>query len=562
MTANPPPQLSGERYPRPETHPGPGMQPGRKDAPPPQGGDELLQAVMALASNLELPAVLDLIVNSARRLTGATYAALGVLAVDEPAPGDRYLSQFHPLGIAPEFVAALGAPPHGRGVLGVVIDDPRPLRLSEISEHPASVGMPPGHPEMHTFLGVPIRVREQVFGNLYLTEKIDGTAFTAADEQVVTGLAAAAGVAIENARLFDERSRRHRWLAAAAEAAAAVTSDLRQAATVVAEQARHAGGCTQVAVSLPTTAVDDGDLLTDAHDDTAVINSVAGDGTAELINREVSIPAGTTGKPVFDDGLAVQTVFRVRDRTIGVLALRRSAPPWSASELDSVQAFTDHVALAVEHARNEHNRHRLAVFTDRDRIARDLHDHVIQRVFAVGLGLQGLLRRTTDPDARERLAGFANDLDATISEIRTTIFSLHRQSEDGPQSLRGDIFAVIGEAARVLGFEPEITLVGPIDAVVPAHLNDDVLATLRESLSNVVRHAQADAVNVLVRVDMADKTLTIQVEDNGVGITPAVNPGSGLRNTAARAAAAGGHATVARRQEPGTSFVWVVPLPV
>ena len=139
---------------------------------------------------------------------------------------------------------------------------------------------------------------------------------------------------------------------------------------------------------------------------------------------------------------------------------------WSDAELESVQAFTDHVALAVEHARNEHNRHRLAVYTDRDRIARDLHDHVIQRIFVVGLGLQGLVRRTTDPDTRARLQAYADDLDTTISEIRTTIFSLHRQAS-GIRSLRGDITAVVGEAARVLGFEPEITLVGPIDAAVP-----------------------------------------------------------------------------------------------
>ena len=219
--------------------------------PDPLGaGGELLDAVIAMAGNLDLPDVLDMIVRSARRLTGASYAALGVLEED-PAPGERSLSEFHHLGVPADYAARLDDPPHGRGVLGVLIDEPRPLRLAEISDHPASVGIPAGHPPMHTFLGVPVRVRERVFGNLYLTEKASGAAFTAQDEHILTGLAAAAGVAIENAWLFDERSRRHRWLAAAAEASAAITRDLRRAPTVVSELARTAGRCTQVAVSLP-----------------------------------------------------------------------------------------------------------------------------------------------------------------------------------------------------------------------------------------------------------------------------------------------------------------------
>ena len=330
-------------------------------------------------------------------------------------------------------------------------------------------------------------------------------------------------MAIENAWLFDERSRRHRWLAAAAEASTAITRDLRRAPSVVSGQARNAGRCT-TSVSLPTTALDDEGLVDDAGEAGAMtINGVAGEASASLLYRTVYPDRETPDfESIFapDDGYIAQAAFRVRHRSIGVLALCRTAPAWSDAELESVQAFADHVALAVEHARNEHNRHRLAVFTDRDRIARDLHDHVIQRIFAVGLGLQGLVRRTTDQDTRARLENYADDLDTTISEIRTTIFSLHRQSEAGPPSLRGDITALVGEAARVLGFEPEITLIGPIDAAVPPHLSDDILATLRESLSNVVRHARADAVNVLVRVDVDAKTLALQVEDNGVGIDP------------------------------------------
>ena len=198
--------------------------------------------------------------------------------------------------------------------------------------------------------------------------------------------------------------------------------------------------------------------------------------------------------------------------------------PWSELELELLRAFADHVALAVDHESSEHNRRRLAVAIDRDRIARDLHDRVIQRIFGVGLGLQSTLRRLTDATIRDRLVGYVNDLDATVAEIRTTIFSLQSDVGRGSRSLRGDVLTVLADAARVLGFEPQLTLAGPIDTAVPAQLDDDVAATLRESLSNVARHARADEVRVLVSVDPAAKTLTIQVDDNGVGIDPDARP--------------------------------------
>jgi signal transduction histidine kinase len=252
--------------------------------------------------------------------------------------------------------------------------------------------------------------------------------------------------------------------------------------------------------------------------------------------------------------------FRVRTRTVGGLLLCREAP-WSELELELLRAFADHVALAVDHESSEHDRRRLAVAIDRDRIARDLHDRVIQRIFGVGLGLQSTLRRLTDQATRDRLVGYVNDLDATVAEIRTTIFSLQSDVSRGSRSLRGDVLTVLADASRVLGFEPRLTLAGPIDTAVPAQFDNDVAATLRESLSNVARHARADEVQVLVSVDPTASTLTIQVDDNGVGIDPDARAGRGLRNADARAKAAGGYSNVVRRSGSGTSFAWVVPLP-
>ncbi|GAA3632000.1 GAF domain-containing protein [Microlunatus ginsengisoli] len=543
------------------------------------GADPLLEAVIALASHLELAEVLDLIVRSACRLTGARYGALGVLGRPDDDPGDAGLAGFHHRGIDDATQAAIGHLPHGRGVLGVLITDPRPLRLPEIAEHPASVGFPDDHPAMHRFLGVPVRVRETVFGNLYLCDKADGSVFTASDEQLVIALAAAAGAAIENARLFAETHTRQRWLAAAARSSSGLAADPARGPELVAEDAREAGGGAEVWLSLPAPDGDDDQRLVGGGDQHRfLINGVAGGpSTRARLHSTVEVEAddegqlhlvgpgeigpGEIGSEEIVRAEPVVIGFRVRGRLTGVLIMRVD-PGWSDAELDAATAFADHVALASDHARNEHNRKQLAVFTDRDRIARDLHDQVIQRIFAAGLGLQSTLRRVSDDDIRQRLTRLVDDLDATIVQIRSTIFSLQHDEADDNRHLRDDVVAIVADAARVLGFEPKLTLVGPIDTAVPAGMVEDVLATLRESLSNVVRHARAASVEVLVAVDDKARTLTIQVDDDGVGIPVNAPPGSGLRNTAARARAAGGHVSVVRRTTVGTTFGWIVPLPV
>lgn len=523
----------------------------------------LLDAVIGLTGDLELRDLLERIVAAARDLTGAGYGALGVLRTEwASTPGPR-LSSFHQLGISPERAALIGPPPEGHGMLGLLVEDPRVLRLTDLTTHPASVGFPPHHPAMHTLLGVPIRIRDEVFGNLYLTEKPGG--FTAEDEELVLGLAAAAAIAIENARLFDEAQSRQRWLAAAAALAPRLSTDLRLAAQLVAEAAREAGQCRAVAVSLPGAADAD---PSDRHGsiETFEVDVVVGDG---LPVSGQPLPAGPvpvqlSGGELQPYGLSsghlLLLTCQVHDQPLGVVALSREEA-FRADEIEMAVAFASHVSLAIDHARNEHNRRRLAVYTDRDRIARDLHDHVIQRIFAVGLGLQSTLRRLGDTSLEERMIGYINELDATIADIRSTIFSLQHEESGDTRSLRTELFGVVADSSEMLGSDPRVTFVGPLDSAVPDDLRADVLAVVRESLTNVAKHARASRVSLTVTADPRAKLLRVQVDDNGVGIEDEPIRGNGLRNAGVRAGYAGGHAEAVRRPEGGTRFVWQVPLP-
>lgn len=537
-----------------------------------QVSQALLDAVVALAGDLELRDLLERIVGTARDLTGAGYAALGVMRAEWAfTPGPR-LSSFHQVGVSPEQAALIGPPPEGHGMIGLLVEDPRILRLPDLTTHPASVGFPPHHPIMHTLLGLPVRVRGEVFGNLYLTEKPGG--FTDRDERLVQALAAAAGVAIENARLFDEARTRQRWLAAAAALAPRLSTDLRRAAQLVGEAARDAGRCWSVAVALPQTSAD-----TDVVDQLdpsvgfevdVVVDAPPGLPAAEDASQllGVTLPAGPAPQQLsgaelepygLSQGHLLLVTFQVHDQPLGVLALHREHA-FRADEAEMVTAFASHVSLAIDHARNEHTRRRLAVYSDRDRIARDLHDHVIQRIFAVGLGLQSSLRRLGDKDLEDRMVGYINDLDATIVDIRSTIFSLQHQESGDKRSLRTELFGVVADTSEMLGSDPRVTFVGPLDSVVSDRLRPDVLAVVRESLTNVAKHAHASRVSMTVTADTRDHVLRVQVDDNGIGIGDDRGNGNGLRNAAVRARSAGGHADATRRPEGGTRFVWQVPL--
>ncbi|WP_225978060.1 GAF domain-containing sensor histidine kinase [Gandjariella thermophila] len=535
---------------------------------------ELLDAVVSVTGDLSLREVLRRIVDSSCGLVGARYGALGVLGPD------RRLVDFVFTGINPEQRRRIGELPAGRGILGLLIDHPHPIRLANLADHPSSAGFPKNHPAMGSFLGVPIRVRGEVFGNLYLTEKIGASEFTEEDEEIVVALAAAAGAAIENARLYERSRQRELWLRASNEITTALLAgrSAADALRLIASRARAIAGAPAASIALPSA---DGSRL--------VLEVVDGPGGEALAGLQVPME-GTAGGATFrsgsprivDDlaatrgqwlgredapwpteaaalGPAVLVPLSARDSALGVLlvARRRGDPPFDTSVVQMICAFAAHAALAVQFTRAVEDRQRLAVFEERDRIARDLHNQVIQQLFAVGLGLQGLARLAAEPDAAERLQGFVNDVDRTIREIRRSIFSL-QAPVDERRSLRVDVLTVVAEAVGALGFEPRLGMAGPLDSAVPDGIRADLLAALREALSNTARHAAARQVSVEVTAD--DGKLRMVVADDGKGIAPTHPRGGGLTNLAERAARWDGELTVDSTPGRGTTVHWRVPL--
>ncbi len=361
---------------------------------------QLLDAVLSVSGDLDLSTVLTHITEAAVQLVDARYGALGVL--DETKTS---LSQFLTVGIDDTTHRLIGHLPHGQGILGLLIVDPKPLRLPDLREHPDSYGFPPHHPPMRSFLGVPIRVRDEVFGNLYLTDKTTAEVFSDVDEELVVALAGAAGIAVENARL---------------------------------------------------------------------------------------------------------------------------------------------------HARVQE----LAILGDRERIARDLHDTVIQRLFATGLSLQGTARLAHDPAVAGRIEGAIEELDDTVKHIRTVIFGLDRSRSDRG-GVRDAVLTLAREAAGSLGFEPRVLFEGPVDATVDERTAGELLATLREALSNVARHAGASRVDV--EVEAGDEVI-LRVRDDGRGVGDvSAGQGYGLRNMADRATNLGGGLEIAAGDGGGTLLEWRVP---
>ena len=382
----------------------------------------LLAANQLITADLTPPAVLRHIAEAARELIGARYAAVGVVA---PAGG---LTEFVHVGMPEDVVERIRNLPEGKGLLGIVIEGAQPIRLRDIGGDPRSAGFPPGHPPMSSFLGVPIRVRNEVVGNLYLTESLKSE-FTGEDEEVAKALAAAAAVAIDHARRHETTRPRGEWL----QASAAITPDL------------------------PSAEV------------------AAGEGTEHLEERE--------------------------------------------------------------------------------RIAADLHDHVIQRLFAAGLSLQSVAAAVGGGRAGERLAATIDDLDETISQIRTTIFRLQHVTQRANRSVRGGILDVVADLVPALGFQPSLRFEGALEQAAGDDIVEDLLAVLREALTNVVRHASARSVTVKIGADA--ERLVLRVQDDGIGI--ASDRASGLANMRRRAERHGGTLTVSRREPSGTLLCWQVP---
>ncbi|MCG6494767.1 GAF domain-containing protein [Kitasatospora sp. A2-31] len=539
----------------------------------------LLEAVVSVGSGLDLHATLHRIASGAAELVDARYAALGVIA-----PGGHGLADFIHVGVDDETAAEIGELPAGRGILGALIDRPEPLRLAELGADPRSSGFPPHHPQMRTFLGEPIRIRDEVFGNLYLTEKKGGGAFTPEDEQVVHALAAAAGVAIENSRLYEEGRRRERWIAGAAAVTTALlsTDGAQVALTIAAEQVRELADAALGMILLPT-GDGDGDgrgQMRVAHASGEAAEFVRG----ELLPKDSFAARLLQGESVHLDDMSSDPTVVMRlarsfgpsmavpmvaaGRVLGGLSVwrARGAVAFTDAEKQLAETFASQAALALRLAEGQRDQQRLAVFQDRDRIARDLHDLVIQRLFATGMMLESAARRAVVPEVKVGIGKAVDELDATIQEVRTTIYALqHDNHGDAPDTLRTRVLREGSQAAAALGFKPSVSFIGPVESMVGEKTGRQLLAALREMLSNTARHARASRVGVevdaTVHLDDVGRPVggdpesldrggrpgvLLTVTDDGVGIPPDGRR-SGLSNLTRRAEVLGGDAW----HEPG-----------
>ncbi len=532
--------------------------------------DGLLEAMLSVTSGLDLDRTLRTIVHAAIKLVDARYGALGVLA---PGEGEG-LSEFVFEGIDEETRERIGDLPRGRGVLGFLITDPKPLRLKDLSRHSASVGFPADHPPMKTFLGVPIQIRDEVFGNLYLTEKANGAQFTEDDEILLRALAAAAGIAIENARLYEESRARQAWLEATREIATELLagSDTAEVLRVIADDALALTGAHSAFLAVP----DDPDIPSDEVTE-LVVTASAGTVSDRIIGRTIPLEGSTSGEAfrertplrvtalAFDPGFETGTRFgpalvlplRAAQSVAGVLVTLRTvdAPPFTDDQLALMSGFADQAAVALQLANSQRRMHEMDVLSDRDRIARDLHDHVIQRLFAVGLSLQSTLQRAKAPIVKQRLEQSIDDLHDIVRDIRTAIFDLHGGSA-GMTEFRRRLHDIVAETTADSGLRTTVHLSGPL-SVIDAALAEHAEAVLREALSNAVRHAGADTVTVSISVY---DDLVIEVADDGKGFLEDVSR-SGLENLASRARDVNGHFTIDTTPGGGTTLRWSAPLP-
>lgn len=520
----------------------------------------LLQANRIVVEQLELEQVLRRIAEAALALVGAEFGALGVIAPD------GHLEQFIHVGMAADDAHAIGHLPEGHGLLGAVIDEGQAIRLEHIKNDPRSAGFPAHHPRMDGFLGVPLRVRNEVFGNLYLTNPAGGR-FTHEDEELVTALAATAGIAIENARLFDESRRRQRWSAALADVTSALLSGgSDDVLGVVADRVASVIDVDLVCVVVPG---DDGEL---------VVSTARGEGSAELIGRryprestlvgvalETGQVASSTGQARGDKfdwqpslGPTVAIPLAAFDRSLGALTISRDDPGarFTSADLEMAADFAVQASVAIELARGRVDRQRLELAEERNRIARDLHDHVIQRLFGAGLGLQALASTAPEP-IRIGIAEQVDAIDAAISEIRTAVFALTSRTTAAP-TLRHRVLDVVTAATTGLSSIPRLTFGGAVDLLVDGSLSDDVVAVVREGVSNVARHAGARTVEVAITVD-AD-AVEIIIDDDGCGIPVGARRSSGTKNLAKRATSRGGTMELTARASGGTRLLWTSPL--
>lgn len=547
----------------------------------------LLDANRSVVSELTLSAVLRRIVEAARDVAGARFAALGVLGPD------GRLEEFVHAGMDEATVARIGGLPTGEGLLGALIGQPRPLRLHSLADDPRSAGFPPGHPTMHGFLGVPVRCRGEVFGNLYLAEREDGSDFTSDDEELVVALAASAGVAIENARLYEESRRRQEWLRASAE----ITRDLLRPGlgsdvlVRIADAMLRLADADVVTLDFPeagTVLTVDG--ATRAYAGRLVVEVARGPAAGELVGTAYPAAGSLAGMAMRErravlanpretgdswltavggqgpcgPAMACPLVGETEVRGIVVVGREQGKPAFTRAEVEMAEQLANHAAVALELADGRADEERIAVLEDRQRIARDLHDHVIQRIFATGMSLEAVRGRAIEPTVRETLSRAVDDLDGTIRRIRAAIFEL--QVHPASRDARAVLLEVLASASTGLGFEPALTLEGPVATALDPALLHDVTAVLREALTNVVKHSQCSAVDVRIRV--LEGYVTVQVSDDGplasggrqpVPAREPAGPQHGLANLVRRARARHGDCTFSTNERVSV-LMWTARL--
>ncbi len=516
--------------------------------------DMLLEAGLTLASELSLPIVLQRIVDLAAQVTDARYGALGVI-------GDNgTLVEFVTTGISAKERRAIGALPTGRGVLGLLIHDPKPVRLSNIAEHPVSVGFPASHPPMHSFLGAPVQAMGRVFGNIYLAEKRNANEFSKDDEESLIVLATQAGVAIANASLYDEVRSREQWLNALRDITSRVLGGEEEAPLLesIAEHARQVAGAD--AATIVTVSDTPGELVV-----AAAVGARASEMRGQTLPAEGSISGAVMQKgfqPIVRlgrHGPAVFVPLRVPGGAAGTLMVTKlkGSLRFDERRVQLVETLADQASVAIEYGRAQTELQRLGLMEERERIAKDLHDGIIQSLFAVGMGLQGTALMARSPDVTERIENAVEELDKVIRDLRNYIFGL-----------RPGILAdrQLDQALRVLGEEMQsrshATVEVDIDAALAARLSgrsSEIIQLTREALSNVARHSQATRASL--RLARRGSEVLLVLEDNGVGFdTSSDSNGFGMSNMRARAEHLGGTLVVESETGKGTTLRITFPI--
>jgi signal transduction histidine kinase len=525
----------------------------------------LLNANRAIASDLDVSTVLRRIIEAAVELVHAQYGALGVIA-----PEGIGLEQFIHVGMDPATVEKIGQLPEGKGLLGLLIEQPHAIRLEDLSSHERSVGFPPDHPPMRGFLGVPIRVRDEVFGNLYLTRD-DGETFSEQDEEIVQALAANAGVAIENARLFAEARHRQDWLAESAEVTSKVLAGDQGSLQMIARSVLSLADADLTTLVLP----EDGELLVavaEGRESTQLQgNRYPRGGTLSDLVMETGEPvrlanaeetAQVGGRTIylagrFPVGAVMVLPLLGREEVRGTLVVCRNPGrrPFSQVDMEMATSFSSHASTALELAEARRDQQRVLLLEDRARIARDLHDHVIQQLFAAGLMVQATAAHLDAERDVNALSDVVTSLDDAIKQIRISIFQLQPHAATG---LRSAVLDVVSEVRPALGLDPRLDLDGPLDSLSTDGLVRDVTAVVREALTNVAKHAHATAAQLSIHATTSQ--LTVTVSDDGCGM-PATRRRSGLENMRRRAEDRQGSMVVAEVPDlGGTTLVWTVPI--